>query len=414
MASIMSSTLLAGKKIQDSQGADSFLSKVVQLDSKNRLFFHMFPMDDGSYGLIAPMVPGRSLDFDVFKSTFVVLPDNEYSMTDSGEVVDRSGLDRFARIARVIHKAKCTKLKRDKEKEAEESAANLGMAINQADLAKTLEAIDLDYNGGEAANGQPIYPKYQPAISGLKNKMVTQLVIVPLNADGSPNVKEAKTCMLELSRAKTTQLLTILENNAYRTGDPEWLEVEYDYVGADKKTAGQAAKFQGISHEMKLEVNFPEQYEAIKKVLDTAVKSPTLEATAEAVANRDMNIKRSKTPQEISLMFKKWCATNASIFTAIDYDDEYTKQAAKDFLESSLVDMMPTVRAKFETLANEAEESASTDETATEEQKSDQEALQAAEAVKSVSPTLASINQAAPNVKLSSDDDDDDIGMLSI
>jgi hypothetical protein len=355
-----------------------------------------------------------------------------YDVSESGELKDKTGLDSWARIARVIHQAQCLSEKKNKEAEAQRTAAELGKSIDQVALAKALEGIELKYNGGKTANGKKINPDKSPAISGLQQKMTTQVLVVKmLPDDKTPDWKSAQYAVLELSNAKMVELIAIEDNSDYFHDDKTYLEVGYNYIGTDKKSAGQSASFQGIANSLSLEESDPLGWASSGKALvDGLVVGKTIEDTAELIKSRNRNLKSSHTPAEVVTAFKKWCSTNDSIFGSINYEDDATKRASKDFLDSHLLDTIPVVKKRFEELLaeKEAEEGKSNGEEAAETstpaadtpveptfEETEQKNLQQAAAIidaGAAGQTLAQLAQAVPDVTLTSSDDEVDMGDL--
>jgi hypothetical protein len=323
--------------------------------------------------------------------------------------------------------------KKNKEAEAQRTAEELGKPIDQVALAKALEGIELKYNGGKTANGKKINPDKSPAISGLQQKMTTQVLVVKmLPDDKKPDWKSAQYAVLELSNAKMVELIALEDNSDYFHDDKTYLEVGYNYIGTDKKSAGQSASFQGIASSLSLEESDPQGWASFGKALvDGLVVGKTIEDTAELIKSRNRNLKSSHTPAEVVTALKKWCSTNDSIFGSINYEDDATKRASKDFLDSHLLDTIPVVKEKFEKLLaeKEAEENKNGGEEAFEAptsaadsipveptfEESEQKNLQQAAAIidaGAAGQTLAQLAQAVPDVTLTSSDDGIDMGDL--
>lgn len=423
MANITACTLRAGKKAKDKQGSDPHLSKAVELNGKYRLFFRTVEVEPGLRDLAVAVVPGRSLNYDICGASFIAYTESMYDMDDAGQITDKTGLDSWARIARVIHQAQCVREKKNQEAEAERTARELGKPIDQVALSKALEGIELKYNGGKAADGTRINPKESPAISGVQQKMTTQLLVVKLNPDGSPDWKNAQYAVLEISNQRMNEILALVDNPAYFSNDKTYFEVGYDYIGADKQAAGKAAKFQGIAETLSLANLYPAEWETIGKgMVDGLANGRTIEETAEIIKSRNRNLKGSHTPNEVVSSLKKWCASNAAIFGSIDYEDETTGRAAKDFLDSHLLDTIPTVKQKFEDLlasqGKDEGEAPATETPTTEEapatkeptfEETEQKNLQQAAAIinaGTAGQTLAQVASAVPDIDLGSDDGD--------
>ena len=419
MASITACSLRAGKKVKDKQGSDQHLSKVVELNGKYRLFGRTVVIDDdGTMDAAAATVPGRSLNLDICGATFIAYDDTMYEMDDTGSITDKTGLDSWARISRVLHQAQCLREKKNAEAEVERSAQETGAPVDQVKLSRTLDGIDLKYNGGKAPDGTRINASVNPAISGIQQKMTTQLLVVKLLPDGKPDWEHAQYAVLEMSNQRVTELISILDNKDYYDGVKDYFEVGYDYIGTDKTAAGRAAKFQGIAASLSLEHQFPESWNTGKKLVDGLAKGRTVRETAEIIRSRNRNLKSTVSPAEVIISIKKYCANNVAIFGSINYEDETTERAAKDFLSNGLLDSLPVVKAKFEALVaekdkdkeEEAPEKTETDEPTFEELEDSN--LKAAAQVLDAGAEKQTLNQimsAVPDIDLG-DGDMGDLG----
>lgn len=357
MASILANTLRASKKIKDSQGTDDMLSKVVELNGNYRLFFKTVYDEENDFVDVATaMVPGRSLDLDVCGATFIPYSPDMYTKDESGVPQDITGLRSWARIAKVLHDASCKREIKNITAEAERGALELGTDVDQVELSRKIEAVKLTYMGGKAADGTNIPAKKNPFISGMQQKVSTRILVVKLLPDGSPDLKNIKYAVLELSRAKIDELITLLDDKNYCNKDDGYLEVGYSYVGSDKNAAGRAAKFQGIADTLKLAKQFPTEWEQhIGKQVKAIADAPTLDGAAEIMRSKNRNLRGNKGPADIISSVKAWIAKNAVIFGSIDFEADATSWASKDFLEFHLVDNLPQIKEKFEKLVEEIE-----------------------------------------------------------
>ena len=254
--------------------------------------------------------------------------------------------------------------------------------------------------------------------------MTTQLLVVKMNPDGTPDFRNAQYAVLELSNQRMNELLAIVDNPSYFDNNSTYFEVGYDYLGADKKAAGKAAKFQGIAKSLSIESMFPDIWaQQGKALVDGLANGRTIEETAEIIKSRNRNLKGGNTPAEVISAFKKWYASNAAIFGSIDYEDETTGRAAKDFLNSHLLDTIPTVKTKFEELVADqedkeesvpvAETSAPATETAEptfeEQEKANLQQASQVIAAGAAAASLAQMAQAVPDINLGADEDMGDL-----
>ena len=430
MASISANSLRSGKRAKDVQGSDPHLSKAVELNGQYRLFFRTWPVEDGLMDIAAAVVPGRSCDFDVCQTSYIPYTKDMYETDEIGVIDDKTPLKSWARIARVLHQAQCIREKKGAEAEAQRTAAELGSAVDPVSLARALEAIEIKFNGGKAADGTNIAPSKQAAISGMQQKMSTQLLVVKMQPNGAPDWKNSKYAVLEISKSRMTELITILDDPNFTDPNKDYLEVQYNYVGADKKSAGQAAKFQGIAESMSLAKMFPSDWETHgKKLVDGIAKGADLDATAEIMRSRNRNLKAGKGANDVISAIKTWCAKNAAVFASINFETDEVSWAAKDFLDSHLVDAIPSVKAKFEAIVQEQEKQKAANgenQTATEnttvlenaanapavdpvveEQKAMATAAALAEA--GIGQTIRDVATQMPDIDLSSDDELSDL-----
>lgn len=422
MASLTANSLRSGKRAKDAQGSDPHLSKVVELNGKYRLFFRPWVLEDGIVDVAAAMVPGRTCDLDICGTTFIPYTKDMYTEDESHQIDDKTGLKAWARIAKVIHDAQCIREKKNAEAEAQRTAQELGQPLDQVSLSRNLEGIEIKYHGGKAADGTNIAPKERPAISGMQQKLSTQLLVVKLLPTGMPDWKNAKYAVLELSNQRINELIAILDDPNYCNPNSSYIEVGYDYIGADKQTAGRAAKYQGIVASMGLATVDPTGWaSAGEKLVAGIANGTTLDEVAEIMRSRNRNLKGGKGPNDIITSMKTWLAKNAAIYGSIDFEAENVEWAAKDFLDAHLVDGLPAIKEQFEKLVAKQEakkasgENAETTkapvsplmEAATAPAVSEQEAMNIAAQVAEagVAQTIKNVINSTPNVEF-----DDEIG----
>lgn len=354
MASFTGTSLRAGKRANDSRGTDDHLSKVVELNGKYRLFFSTsFDQDAGVTDIHAIVQPGRSCNFEIAGTSFVSYTPEMCDINELGDIDDKTGLTAWARIARVLHNACCIKEKKSKEREATEAAEQLRQPVDQVSLQRALDGIELQYHGGKAADGTRISPSINPAISGMQYKTSTRVLVVKLLPDGRPDWKNAKYAVYEISKARMTELIALLDDPNYCDPATGYLEVGYDYIGSDKKTAGKA-KFQGIAKTLSLQNLYGQDWtdvglKMVDEIVPSTLNNP--KEIAEFLRGRNRNLRGSAGPNDVVTSMRKWCAENAAVFAFFDYEEDTTKYAAKDFLESHLVDSIPAVKEQLEDLA---------------------------------------------------------------
>lgn len=428
MASITANSLRSGKRAKDAQGSDPHLSKVVELNGKYRLFYRPWVVEDGVVDVAAAMVPGRSCNFEICGTGFIPYTKDMYSIDETQQIDDNTGLKSWARIARVIHDAQCAREKKNAEAEAQRTAQELNQPLDQVSLSRNLEGIELKYHGGKAADGTNIAPKEQPAISGMQQKLSTQLLAVKLLPTGMPDWKNAKYAVLELSNQRINEIIAILDDPNYCNPDCNYIEVGYDYIGADKQAAGRAAKYQGIVRQMSLEMIDPQGWESMgKKLVDGIANGKTLDEVAEIMRSRNRNLKGGKGPNDVISALKTWLAKNAAIYGSIDFSADNVAWAAKDFLDAHLVDNLPAIKEKFEQIVaeQEAKKSGESDKAENTTAAGESTLMQAAQAPTmneqdaiavaaqvaeaGVAQTVKNVLNNTPNLKLS---DEDELGVI--
>lgn len=411
MASIMANSLRAGKKAKDSQGYDTPLSKALDLNGDYRIFMRKFYNEAEECDDIATaIVPGRSLDLKICGSTFIPYKPNMFELDDAGHYHDLTVLDSWARIARVLFDASCAREKKLVELEAEAAAKDLGVAVNRDKLDRQINLIEQKYYGGRHEDGTKANPTESPAISGLQLKMATQLLLIKMNPDGSPDFKNARLCTYEFSREKLDEVIAALDDPNCCIPEADYIELGYSYKGADKKEAGHKAHFKSIAKEVSLAAKFPKEWEAEgKKQVDRIAKGKSMDDAAAIMRSRNRNMCSTTSASDIVSAMRKWCANNSAIFASIDVTKDSTKWAANDFLDSAMLDAVPAIKEKFEKLAAELEaERAGDEEEATVVEEAAPEA-EAADAVAAIATgegasTVKQMAAVAGNVDLGDGD----------
>ena len=333
------------KKVRDNQTTLQGLSKVVTLGGKYRIFFNTFPNGD-VLDILAAVSPGRKCQRE--KLGFGFIPIRDYEVTEAGKVLDKTGLDSYARMSRVLHKSAELLEKANAQAEAEKSANSLGTEVDREALTKRLNEIDLKYNGDNTNPKNPIYATEQPMIGPVVIESATECLVVPLTPEGKPKWRDAKCASLVLSNTKITQLETLLDDPNFARKEDGYLEVGYTYVGTDKKEAGKNAAFQGIAESMSLKVTDPDGWQT-----EGLAALATMSKTEASIAARNYNMSASVSPDQIISAVKSYCSKHPGLFASINMEDEATKWAAKDFVKSGLVDKYTKVKEALENLVKQ-------------------------------------------------------------
>ena len=343
-------SLAQGLNLKDKQKDNQALSKVLELNGKYRIFCRVTE-DNGVNTPIVAMVPGRSLDAKALGRVFIPIEGDLISVDEYGKFKDMSGLDAWARMARVLFDAQCIREKKAVEAEAKRAAEDLGQEINSADLSKSLEKIELEYHGGKAADGTNILPKKRPIISGLQLKMTNQLLVVKLDAKGAPDVANINYAFLEISDSRAKKLLSFCNDVNYYDPTTGVLEFGLDYSGKDKQEAGRN-DYTPIAHSLSLKTQYPEVWEKdILPKVEGLVKGNSPLETARLMRSKNRSVSTSVSPSEVITAFKKWASTNTAVYGSIDWESEDVKRSAKDFLDNGLLEAAPKVKEKMLALA---------------------------------------------------------------
>lgn len=362
-------SLRAGAAISNSQGGDMPLSKVVELDGNYRIFFSTFMSEievkDQDTGEVvetitegdirAAVVPGRTGDYEKIGTGFIPYTSDMYEIDPiTDHIVDLTPLEDWGRIARVIFEAECIREKKNAEAEAERSAKELGKPIDPIALSKSLEGIEQKYHGGTAQDGETqVMPSVSPMLStNIQLKISTRVLVVRLSADDTPDWKNAKYAVYEISKTRMQDLIGMLNNKKYFRG--EYLEVGYNYTGPNRKEAGKNAKFLPIVKSESLEETFPALWKAQGKAkVDQICQGDTGEKQVQFMRSRNRSFRGTVSPKDAISAMRKWCSTNQAVFGSIDFADDSVARAATLFLENHLVDDLPFALAEFKRLADE-------------------------------------------------------------
>lgn len=390
---IIASGLRKGNSIKANQGYDMRFSKAKELNCKYRLFFRTVTVD-GITDVVAPAVPGRKCDYDVMGTSFIQLDNSQVELDENGKFIDHTGLDTWSSICKVLHKAACVQEKRAKEAEYEATAKAAGTEINAAELEKALDAINAKYYGVKI-NNTNVAPEVQPILSNLTTMFFTQAIVVKLDATGAPIWKEAKRVTINLSGKAAQSLMKAADDKSYHQEGHDYIELGYDFIGADKKTAGQQASYVPIANSMALEVMFPDSWAAEgKAVIDTLANGTDPDKIGEQMIARAIDFRNKVSVADVISNLRKYCSTHAAVLTSIDMEDEATKWYAKDIVETGLVDKLPKIKEGLMELIKqaEAEKGTSVEQAAA---KADEATNVAMKVMEDGSNTVSQFNQAA-------------------
>lgn len=320
---VMGSTLEQGELLKQQQSKDMRFSKVLVAGKKYKIFFTYDQIGD-AFQIRAAVNPGRNLDYEKLKFGFY--PVTLYTTTEQNQILDQSGLDFYYTFSRIFHEACYRNACAEAEQKAANEAKNLGEPIDKIALAQTLKDIEIDYKGNNESNPKKM-PKYNLLVGNISIKTFAQCLIIPITDKGC-DFNEAKIAQVELSQKKGAQLKAILRDPLYRRHNDGFLEVIYDYAGADKQEAGMNAAFQGTSNDTSIEVLFPEQWKIIKNEW-----FPRMAATAELIADRNRDFSTNVTAQQIAQAVKKYISDKRGILVQMDWESDLVKRNAEDMLK---------------------------------------------------------------------------------
>ena len=376
---LLSTGVKGVQRVKNSQSKLRNLSKNLVLGTHYRLFCRPVVVGNGERDIMAAAVEGRLLDYDKLGVSFVRIDD--YEENAFGNPVDVSGLEAYARIARVIHNAECACEKAKAIKDAETTAERMGEEIDKIALNQALRVIDLTYHGDKQAKPEPVYAKKQPVIRSMQPEAYTECYVVPLAKDGSPSWNEAEAKSLKLSGRKLKQLITLINNPDYCNDSTEFLEIHYAWIGTSAPDAGQDAVLQGVSKDVSLATKFPESWAANKHLIEE-----NLSTEPEAIAERNMSLSSKTTAREVIELFKQYMSKNKMVLTYLDYESDDVKNAAEDFIETGIADIVPKVKTDFlkviEEIKAEGGQGAAVEEEVAEVTKDQLDAVTGAKSVK--------------------------------
>lgn len=343
---VLASTLGKATKLRSAQGTVQNMSKVMELGNSYRIFIPTVLTDQGAPDILIATVPGRKLNYEKLGRSFIALDD--YDVDENDKVTDLSGLQPYSRISRVLFDAARREEIAKTEREAKATADQMGTEIDVVALKQAIREIDLRYNGDRDVK-PAIYATENPLISKVTLETATEVVLVPLDTEKKPIWSKAQSAALPISAKKEAQLTSLVHNPDYCDPNAGYLEVSFDYVGTDKKTAGQNAVFQGVSNELSLKNKFPDDWKANSKevIISRLVK------TAEAIASRNMTMSSRTTVKEVIELFNKYVSKHPLILLNIDFESDTTKGVAKDMVDLKVAADVPKVQERLISLVQE-------------------------------------------------------------
>ena len=337
--------LNAGMDLRDAQRGVKTAKELIQLGGNYRLFF---PLMNGEANLMTANVPGRKLHAKRLKRSF--LPLEDFEVDEYNHIFDNSEFKKFARIAKIIHKAEAECEKAEAEREAEATAEKTGEPVDRRSLDKAINDIQLTYFGDPDAKPTPVYATENPMIGPVVVEMATEALVVPLNANGDPDWDKADVMTVSISKTKAEQIAVLLRNKDYCRPEDGFLEVGYSFVGKDRTAAGRAAVYQGISKEISLKYK-PELTELWEAKAAMAISK--LAKDSDAIEARCPAFNGKTTGEEVIKNFMKFISTRKLIVASIDLKDDDVKRNIGLLVEMGIGENMPKIHEQMIALLQE-------------------------------------------------------------
>lgn len=354
-----------GARAKQNLGQDSSLSQVMELGNTYRIFARMYdsvnlvmkPVSDPDavqkWDLLTASRLGRTADYDVCKTGFIVYDETMAELDENGKPIDLVGLEPWKRICNVLYEAAALREKKNVEAEAERTARELGEEVDVATLAGKVKEIEQAYFGGKVGD-RNIMPTKKRALSKFVWKMLCQVAVVKLDGNGVPQWGTAKYAIMEMSKIKTNQLRAIRDNASFYTPGDSFIEMSYTYTGATKQEAGQSAALTGVAKNMRLSEQYPREWETLgKNFVDGIVYDEDPEKCSDMMVARSGDLSRRTDPTAVISAIRNYLATNKALAGSIDVESDTLKYAAIDLIDSGLLDSVPQVKAKIKVVADE-------------------------------------------------------------
>lgn len=186
----------------------------------------------------------------------------------------------------------------------------------------------------------------QPAIGRLKYIVTTEIFDIPLNADMSPNIKEARIVSQDLSDEKIRSIRNLMmnPNHAPKPGDKVfWVQYAFGNQG-DKKVDGRVAPT-GIMPEYTLEARYPEEYAKVKTDIEG------LPTDSDSIMKRNSVFTRGDERDLMSALQTYWILNEDKLAgLSDDTDIDRLKKVAKTVRDLQVPVTNPIILAEIATL----------------------------------------------------------------
>lgn len=351
-----SGTIGEAGTIRDAQGYDRFLSQVLAENNTYHMFFTTVPLDETSEfavngrSVLGAAYGGRNCDKNAVGCTF--LPLTDFEQDEFGQLKDKSGMGKYARIASIFHEAMYRNAIQKADDEARKLAEDNDEPVNEVDLAAAKKKLDQEYHG-DRVNDVNVPPKINPVIRGMSVFTFVSAVIVKLLPDGQPSSeKDAITRVtFTMSKTKAEQLNKALKGLRGEQLERDYIEIKYAYNGATKQEAGRMATLDYVDPDSELRAKYPNWWAVKGKVIESMMIKDL-----DSIAPKNQNIANPLTNNEVIINFKKWLATNRGMSSYIDFESPTVKNAASDLLEIDAIRSMKKARIRLEEIVAEAKE----------------------------------------------------------
>lgn len=362
MAKLLGTALRTGKKFKTGSATLPSLTKDLIPGKTYRLFTRTYEVDgQATKEVLLAQVAGRKLDKEICGVSYYAFSESQIDISDDGVITDKTEFTKWSRIMRVIFDARCQSEKDEAKRKALEVAERTGQQVDELALIRKYDAIDRKYYGSKEEN-RTIYATEKPAIQSLGVTAIAEFLLVPLDETGRPIFKDASYRVRELSNTLRDQLAKLSSDPNYNNPANDYMEIAFTFGSAedgnDRAAAGRKSTYNGVAQSLSISAMYPDLWEkegkALVDGLCSGLKDP--EEAAGAIISHDFNTARTSAVADVITAITKWCSNNLILFGSIDYKADRTKYAAKDLIESGLVNTMPKVMSSLQELVETEEE----------------------------------------------------------
>lgn len=336
---VLAATLSEGTRVEAAQRNLNNLSQAVDLGGSYRLFLPITKTSSGEADLRITQGLGRKLNAKSIKKIFVGI--DEFSTNTGGRFVDDTVLPAWKRITDVLYDAMCRRAIEQVKAEAQRDADESGEPIDSVALNQKITQINVAYYGNRDVT-PAVYATENKLMDALKVVSATEALLVPLKAGGEPNFGKAERVAIELNVKKRNSIMGLLKDKNFCDPEDNYLEVQYSYVGSNKREAGQSASFNGVSKEISLKAKYPTLW-----VAEAPSLLGSISPDAETMMAANPLFASAATVEETVLAIRKFAANNKVLWTYVDFESDTAKRSAADIVEFGVCDKSPRIKEKF-------------------------------------------------------------------